>query len=129
MFLLVEPLPASSPAAAGLALPKVHLVPHTANTQQHLAKHSSSLFFWLLQQNDTQTPNAGSEDVFASQAQTVLRGYGLEASAVPGSSGLLPVVPAWQVVLPGQLLGLAAKDPSEPVHSYVKVGRRAPFSV
>lgn len=114
LFLLVEPLPASS-STDTQPLPKVHLLPDSASTQQHLAKSSGSLFFWLLQQ----APAAGS----SSAKETVLHGFGFEANAVPDAgSGLLPVVPAWQVALPGALLGLAAKDATEPVHSYVKVG-------
>ncbi|KAF6258674.1 hypothetical protein COO60DRAFT_1517822 [Scenedesmus sp. NREL 46B-D3] len=111
LFLLVEPLLPSSNAGQ----PKVHLLPDSASAQQHVAKSSGSLFFWLLQQ----APDAGTA---GASTQTVLRGFGFEAGAVPAAgSGLLPVVPAWQVVLPGQLLGLAAKDATEPVHSYVKV--------
>jgi hypothetical protein len=112
LFLLVEPLPHSSSSTEAQPLPKVHLLPDSASAQQHLAKSSGSLFFWLLQQ--------GAD---AAAKETVLRGFGFEANAVPDAgSGLLPVVPAWQVALPGQLLGLAAKDATEPVHSYVKVG-------
>ncbi|WIA18351.1 hypothetical protein OEZ85_009816 [Tetradesmus obliquus] len=113
LFLLVEPLPASS-STDTQPLPKVHLLPDSASTQQHLAKSSGNLFFWLLQQ----APAADS----SSAKETVLHGFGFEANAVPDAgSGLLPVVPAWQVALPGALLGLAAKDATEPVHSYVKV--------
>jgi hypothetical protein len=116
-FLLVEPLPASS-STDQKPLPKVHLLPDSASTQQQLARTSGTLFFWMLQQQKS----AAAAEAGAGTTQTVLRGYGFEANAAPaGGSGLLPVVPAWQVVLPGQLLGLAAKDATEPVHSYVKV--------
>jgi hypothetical protein len=115
LFLFVEPLPASSSAEEQQPLPRVHLLPDSPSAQQHVAKKSGSLFFWLLQQGS----DAAAAD---ASSQTVLRGYGFEAGAVAdGSSGLLRVVPAWQVVLPGRLLMLAAKDATEPVHSYVKV--------
>jgi hypothetical protein len=115
MFLFVEPLPSSSSNAEQQPLPKVHLLPDSPSAQQQLAKSSGSLFFWLLQQ--------GSDAGLAADgpSQTVLRGYGFEAGAAQVGGSGLPVVPAWQVVLPGRLLGLAAKDATEPVHSYVKV--------
>lgn len=124
--LLIEPLPQTTTAADDLPpTPKVHLLPNTPAAQDYISQTSSSLFFWLKQQQTTSRPrtdgNKGDGDVI-----TVIRGYGLESGVRPGNQagGVVPVVPAWQVVLPGQVLGIAAKDSAEPVHSYVKVCAR-----
>lgn len=96
--------------------PRVHLVPDTPSVRAAVAANSKDTFFWTIQQQQQQ------------QQTTVLRGYSLTAdsdstaTATAGTGAVLPVVPAWQVVLPGPLLGLATRDPAEPVHSYVKVG-------
>jgi hypothetical protein len=106
-FLLVEPQPSSSSEAP---TPRVHILPNIPSVSAAVTASSSNTFFWLQQQ---QTDTAA--------AATVLRGYSLAAGAQADAEGVVPVVPAWQVALPGQLLALARRDPTEPVHSYVKV--------
>jgi hypothetical protein len=99
--------------------PRVHLVPDTPSVTDAIAASSTNTFFWLQQPlvDSSSTTAAG-----AAAADTVLRGFNLAGSGKADAEGLLPVMPAWQVVLPGQLLALASRDPTEPVHSYVKVG-------
>lgn len=123
--LLVEPLPAAADADHDLDLPPVpraHILPNTPTAQDHISKTNSTLFFWLKQQQPG-TAASSSSSGNDGDITTVLRGYGVSAGSRPDSQseGVLPVVPAWQVVLPGTVLGMAAKDPAEPVHSYVKV--------
>jgi hypothetical protein len=129
-FLLVEqPEPAAadreSDAAADITKPRVHLLPDVAATQQQLEKLSGNLFFWLLHSDGVEAAAGGAAaGAEAGDVITVLRGFrvvGGSAAAGTGASGV-PVELAWQVVLPGQLLELAARSPTEPLHSYVKVG-------
>jgi hypothetical protein len=110
-FLLIEPQPSSSSESPTL---RVHILPNIPSVSAAVAASSSNTFFWLQQQ---QTDTAAA----AAAAETVLRGYSLAAGAQADAEGVVPVVPAWQVALPGQLLALARRDPTEPVHSYVKV--------
>ena len=116
-FLLVEQDPTAADAA-----PRVHIYPATPAVSAAIAASSSNIFFWLQQQQQVD-PTA------AAGAETFLRGYSLaptgSAESAGGSAagdGVVAVVPAWQVVLPGRLLEVASRDPTEPVHSYVKVG-------
>jgi hypothetical protein len=109
-FLLIEPQSSSGSEAA---TPRVHILPNIPSVSAAVTASSSNTFFWLQQQQaDT------------AAAETVLRGYSLAAGAQADVEGVVPVVPAWQVALPGQLLALASRDPTEPVHSYVKVWTR-----
>eukprot|EP00879_Flechtneria_rotunda_P012472 GHRR01013024.1.p1 GENE.GHRR01013024.1~~GHRR01013024.1.p1 ORF type:complete len:683 (+),score=278.61 GHRR01013024.1:59-2050(+) len=116
-FLLVEPKFTINEDS----LPRVHMVPDVPATQQQFNSASSNLFFWLSQQQAGSSSSSTSGGGGKSEFHVLLRGYGFETGARPDSSGLLPVVLAWQVVLPGQLLSLATRDLTEPLHSYVKV--------
>lgn len=121
--LLVEPTPSSSINSDDLPpTPTVHLLPNTPAAQTFISQASSSIFFWLKQTQPTSShaTDSSSDD---GGVTTVIRGFGLESAVRPDdqAGGVLPVMLAWQVVLPGQVLGMAAKDPAEPVHSYVKV--------
>jgi hypothetical protein len=125
-FLLVEQDPT---AAAADATPRVHIYPATPAVSAALAASSTNIFFWLQQQQqDDPTAAAGAE--------TFLRGYSLaptgsaeSAGGSAGGDGVVAVVPAWQVVLPGRLLEVASRDPTEPVHSYVKVRGGGSFRI
>lgn len=108
-FLLVEPQPSLTPSSEA-PTPRVHILPNIPSVSAAVTATSSNTFFWLQQQQ----PDSAA-------AETVLRGYSLAAGAQADAEGVVAVVPAWQVALPGQLLALASRDPTEPVHSYVKV--------
>lgn len=114
-FLLVEQQQPtrSSSSSNQPSTPRVHLVPDIPSVTAAVAAGASNTFFWLQQPQQQQQPDAA--------ADTVLQGYSLAAGAQADGEGLLPVVPAWRVVLPGKLLAMASRDPTEPVHSYVKV--------
>lgn len=99
-------------------MPRVHLLPDTLSVQAALSESSSSVFFWLQQ---PQSDGAGAAQGSAGEADTVLLGFSLAPRADADAEGLLPVVPAWRTVLPGRRLAMASRDPTEPVHSYVKV--------
>lgn len=104
-LLLVESHKSSSDEDA---LPRVRLLPDTPAVAAAFAAASSDRFFWLQHSSSSNSP--------------LLRGYGFAGGTTADpSSGLLPVVPAWQVVLPGPILALAARNPEEPMPPYVKV--------
>lgn len=119
-------------------VPRVHLLPNSPAAFKVINEISSSLFFWLQSVDQAaqakQHSSEANGDDDDSGAMATFRGYSIEPGAsgiasstegdqaVGGGGDVLPVVPAWQVVLPGRVLGVAAKDPAEPVHSYVKVG-------
>jgi hypothetical protein len=120
-FLLVEQqqqqqhaTDSSSDDSDQLPTPRVHVLPDTPSVTAAVAAGASNTFFWLQQQQQQQEADATTAD-------TVLQGFSLAAGAAADGKGLLPVVPAWRVVLPGKLLAMASRDPTEPVHSYVKV--------
>jgi len=96
-------------------------MPDTPSVKAALSDSSSSSVFFWLQQPQSDGPGAAQDS--AGKADTVLLGFSLAPGAEPGADaeGLLPVVPAWRTVLPGRLLAMASRDPTEPVHSYVKV--------
>lgn len=120
-FLLVEQQqPTRSSSSEQPPTPRVHLVPDIPSVTAAVAAGASNTFFWL-QQPQAQQQDQDQQQPDADAADTVLQGYSLAAGTQADGEGLLPVVPAWRVVLPGKLLAMASRDPTEPVHSYVKV--------
>ncbi|GFR39708.1 hypothetical protein Agub_g187 [Astrephomene gubernaculifera] len=86
------------------SVPVVHLLPDTAASRSHVASLRRSLFFFM------QGPERGA-----------LQGFSLAAGAEQDGSGALAVVRVWELALPDSILATAARDPTEPVQSSVKV--------
>ncbi|KAI8475054.1 MAG: hypothetical protein J3K34DRAFT_456487 [Monoraphidium minutum] len=115
-YLFLEPAP-EPPGAGGanascsppLAL-GAHLAPPTAAAAAHLRAAAPKFVFW-------RAFGAGGAEGGA------LAGYGVDASEAgkAGGGGRVEAPLFWSVALPGRLAALAAREPSEPMHSAVKV--------
>lgn len=82
---------------------QIIVYPDNAAVRQSFEQHCTSIYFWQLQQQ------AGR-----------LVGYTFNKQSV-SADGVVQSRVAWTVSLPGYALAVTSRDPTEPVHSTVKV--------
>jgi hypothetical protein len=121
-YLLVEPAPDAGDSDAGGAPPPslaARLLPSGPAAAAHLRAAAPRLVFW------DRFGGGGADGADGGW----LAGYGFdspeEAEAAVAGGGAARAALAWSLALPGRLLAVAAREPSEPMHSAVKARARA----